>query len=125
MTGPPQQEAKSILSETITILPTACPEEQDSGTPLRVLAFDLQTTCAKLFGKSLSNYLKLGHLYHPYVVPATLGPERVHLKIGNEQTRMLWEARVLAAPQRVRSVTYEHATNKFLTEADQLEQKVR
>ena len=124
MAAPAQDEMKTILSETITTLPTVCPEDQGSRTPLRVLAFDTQTTCARLFGRQLSNYLKLGHLNHPYVVAATLGPERIHTKIGNEQTRQLWEARVAAAPERVRTVTYEHATNKFLKEADRLEQKV-
>ena len=124
MSAPPQDAIKTILSETITTVPTVCPEDRESRTPLRVLAFDTQTTCARLFGKELSSCLKLGHLNHPYVVAATLGPERIHTKIGNEQTRHLWETRVAAAPERVRNVTYEYATNKFLQEADQLEQKV-
>jgi hypothetical protein len=124
MAEPARDEMKTTLSETITTVPTVCPQDQDHRTPLRVLAFDTQTTCARLFGRHLSNYLRLGHLNHPYVVAATLGPERIHTKIGNEQTRRLWETRVSAAPERVRTVTYEHATNRFLTEADRLEQKV-
>ena len=124
MSAPSQNDLKTILSETITTVPTICPGDQESRTPLRVLAFDTQTTCARLFSKQLSSYLSLGQLNHPYVVAATLGPERVHTKIGNEQTRHLWETRVAAAPEHVRTVTYEHATNKFLQEADRLEKKV-
>lgn len=159
MTDMTDPDGTGLLSATPAV------EGQDEFEPLRVLVFDTQTTCIKLFTKSLSNYLKLGQLNHPYVVAATLvsallgervtwstgrriksrsawnirlsgrcadsvvhgvqGPERIHTKIGNEETRQLWRSRVAAAPDRVKATTHESATNKFLLKADEIEQKVR
>jgi hypothetical protein len=104
---------------------TGLSSEQEIVRPLRVLCFDTHNTCARLFSKSLSHYLKLGRIDHPYVVAATLGPERIHTKVGNEQTQHLWETRRAAAPDRVKGTTYEHATNTLLRDADKVEQKVR
>ena len=96
-------------------------EEQQ---PLRVLVFDTQSTCSQLFSRNLSSYLRLGQIHHPYVIAATLGPERIHTKIGNEQTRRLWAGRASAAPAKVNSTRYEDATTNLLRHADRLEKRV-
>lgn len=119
-------EDDGVMKPEATVTePMAMNNQRDTTSPLRVLCFDTHNTCARLFSKSLSNYLKLGRIDHPYVVAATLGPDRIHTKVGNEQTQNLWEARVAAAPDRVKTITYEHATNKLLRDADKMEQKVR
>ena len=119
-------ENDSVMKPEATVTePMAMNSEPDTASPLRVLCFDTHNTCARLFSKSLSHHLKLGRIDHPYVVAATLGPERIHTKVGNEQTQILWETRVAAAPDRVKSITYEHATNNLLRDADKMEQKVR
>jgi hypothetical protein len=118
------QDDGATKPEAIITTPTASNSERESATPLRVLCFDAHNTCSRLFSKSLSNYLKLGRIDHPYIVAATLGTERIHTKVGNEQTRNLWDTRAAEAPDRVKSITYENATNKLLRDADKLEQKV-
>jgi hypothetical protein len=97
----------------------------DEAAPLRVIAFDTQSICAQLFGKQLSNCLRLGRIHHPYVLAATLGPERIHTDIGNEHTRRLWDERAGATSKRVQSITYEAATNELLRQADRMEKQVR
>ena len=96
----------------------------DEASPLRVMVFDIQSTSSRLFSKQLSTHLRLGQITHPYVLAATLGPNRIHTKLGNDQTKKLWESRVKAAPSRVTAFTYESATNKLLRDADKLEQQV-
>ncbi|KAK3718898.1 hypothetical protein LTR37_004814 [Vermiconidia calcicola] len=95
----------------------------DEASPLRVMVFDIQSTSSRLFSKQLSTHLRLGQITHPYVLAATLGPNRIHTKLGNDQTKKLWESRVKAAPSRVTAFTYESATNKLLRDADKLEQQ--
>jgi hypothetical protein len=121
--GPAEDRASP---EEIVALPTITSTESDESAPLRVLAFDTQNTFARLFSRSLSNHLtcKPGCINHPYAIAATLGPERIHLQVGKEQTRELWMERVNSAPERIASMTYERATNKLLRDADKLEQKV-
>lgn len=99
----------------------APPEQKE---PLRVIAFDTQSTCAQLFSKGLSHHLRLGQITHPYVLAATLGPERIHKKIGNERTRELWDGRADRASPRVKRTTYEAATNDLLRNMDKLEKAV-
>ena len=74
-----------VSPEEISTPPTII-TESDERAPLRVLAFDTQNTFARLFSRSLSNYLtcKPGCVNHPYAVAATLGPDRIHLQVGRE-----------------------------------------
>ncbi|KAK5173595.1 uncharacterized protein LTR77_002276 [Saxophila tyrrhenica] len=104
-------------------LSTEDEKPQQDAEPLRVLAFDTQSTCAQLFSKQLSSYLKLGQIHHPYVLAATLGPERIHRDIGSEHTRQLWHGRAEGANWKTRSTTYQVATNDLLRKADKIEQK--
>ena len=93
--------------------------------PLRILALDTQGICSQLFSKQLSTHLNFGTVTHPYIIAATLGPDRIHTKLEcNEKMRNLWDERVAQAPPRVANMTYNIATEKFLREADRLEQKV-
>ncbi len=120
--------AVTILADMDSISPRTSiqidmPQGAD-GEPLRVLAFDTQSTCAQLFSKQLSAHLKIGTIHHPYVLAATLGPEHIHRKIGNDQTKRLWQGRADGASARVKAATFEAATNDLLRNADKLEQKV-
>ena len=104
---------------------TESSEQVDDGTPLRIFALDTQGICAQLFSKQLSQHLNFGTISHPYILAATIGPDRIHTKLEcSEETRRTWEDRVAAAPPKVSSITYQMATEKFLREADRLEQKV-
>lgn len=110
----------SVQSASPTASPGPAPKE-----PLRVIAFDTQSTCAQLFSKGLSHHLRLGQITHPYVLAATLGPERISKKIGNERTRELWNGRADRASPRIKRTTYEGATNDLLRAMDKLEKAVR
>ena len=121
----PDCEMYSEPAELPTPITPAIEIEQPEATePLRILAFDTQSTCASLFSKNLSNSLQLGQIHHPYVLAATLGPERIHKTIGNERTRALWDGRAERASSRVKRITYEAATNDLLRSADKMEKAV-
>ncbi len=120
------EDQEQASPEKLVIPPITTSTIPDEFAPLRVLVFDIQNTFARLFSRSISNHLtcRPETISHPYTLSATLGPDRIHLHIGNEQTRELWAKRVGSASERVTNTTYEHATNKLLRDADKLEQKV-
>lgn len=94
--------------------------------PLRIFVFDTQRTSSQLFNRQLLSHLRFGCISQPYALAATLGPERIHLKLQNdEQATAAWEEQVSKAPRHVSSLTYHAATVNFLGEADRLEQKIR
>jgi hypothetical protein len=100
-------------------------ESSIADQPLRILALDTQGICGQLFSKQLSTHLNFGTITHPYILAATMGPERIHTKLqSNDRTRKLWDERVLQAPPKVANMNYNAATEKFLREADRLESKV-
>lgn len=102
--------------------PTAPPP--DDSHPLRIFAFDTHRTCAMLFNQLLSAHLKLGALSHPYAFAATIGPERIHTRLyHSERTQQLLDQQMAAVPPRIASETYQSATQKFLRDADKLEQR--
>ena len=96
-----------------------------SPNPLRILALDTQGVCAQLFSKQLSALLNFGTIHHPFILAATFGPERIHTKLeANDEMKKIWEEQAAIAPPRAAIMTYQIATEKFLREADRLEQKV-
>ena len=100
-------------------------ESSFADQPLRILALDTQGICGQLFSKQLSTHLNFGTVTHPYILAATMGPERIHTKLEcNDRTRKLWDERVLHAPPKVANMNYNVATEKFLREADKVESKV-
>ena len=122
-----EEPVSPLQTESVDVAsPPSIEVEKPADTePLRVIAFDTQSTCAQLFSKTLSQHLRLGQIHHPYVLAATLGQERIHNKIGNERTRELWDGRAERASARVKRTTYESATNDLLRNADKLEKAVR
>ena len=101
-------------------------EEPYSPDPLRILALDTQGVCAQLFSKQLSTHLNFGTIHHPFILAATFGPERIHTKLeAKEDLKQIWEEQAAIAPPRAAYMTYQVATEKFLREADRLEQRVR
>ena len=96
-----------------------------SPDPLRILCLDTQGVCQQLFSKQLCAHLSFGTISHPFILAATFGPERIHKKLdAREETKQIWEEQASIAPPRAANMTYGVATEKFLREADRLEQKV-
>ena len=100
-------------------------EEPEIGDPLRIFALNTQGVCSQLFGKHLSDHLNFGKILHPFILAATFGPDRIHTKLeAKEETKRIWEEKVAMAPPSAACMTYLIAIEKFLRDAERLEQKV-
>ena len=63
--------------------------QQTNGThtPLRVVVFDNMRVRSHIFSRLFSRHPLLKQVYHPYLTPAFIGPERITARIKHSERR--------------------------------------